>query len=123
MSDDDGGEEETFEPDIPPGSAEVDGNASDLASREVGQFGRAQKSNTVVLNLGRGSYVSFNPESSVPIFGFLALVFLLLVVVLVTLLGIFIPVSPWMERFATALGHAITGVVGAIVGSATAKRK
>ena len=74
-----------------------------------------------MIRLWRGGYISFNPEDSVPIFAFLALILLLGVVIITVIAGIWISETGWMDRLTTALGHAITAVIGAIVGSSAAK--
>ncbi|WP_394154425.1 hypothetical protein [Loktanella salsilacus] len=114
-------EEIDFEPaDVGAGSSPVGG---DLAEKEAEQFGKKPEKNTVVIPLWKGGYVSFNPNESVPIFALLALILLLGVVILLSFIGIWLTESSWVESLATALGHAITGVVGAIVGSAATKSK
>lgn len=118
MSDDDNGL--IFEEEPIPNSA----MSADLAELEVKTFGRkGPKDNAVVIPLWKGGYISFNPKDSVAIFALLALVLLLVVGVLVTLVGLGIGDVGWMETLTNALGHAITGVVGAIVGSAATKEK
>ena len=114
------GNDVVFKAETPPASSE----AGNLAELEVKTFGRrGPKENAVVIPLWKGGYISFNPKDSVSIFALLALVLLLVVSFLVTLIGLGIGDVGWMETLTVALGHAITGVVGAIVGSAASKDK
>lgn len=109
-----------FKAETPPASSE----AGKLAELEVKTFGRkGPKENAVVIPLWKGGYISFNPKDSVSIFALLALVLLLIVGCVVTAIGIWVGNASWMDTLTTALGHAITGVVGAIVGSAASKDK
>jgi hypothetical protein len=93
------------------------------AQREVEQFKHGVKPNTAVIPLWKNGHISFNPESSVSVFALIALCLLLLTVLIQTFIGIWVAhTADWMASLATALGHAITGVVGAIVGSSVAKK-
>lgn len=94
-----------------------------IAERELAQFKGELKPNTAVIPLWKHGHISFNPESSVSVFALIALCLLLLTVLLQTFIGIWIAKdADWMTTMANALGHAITGVVGAIVGSSVAKK-
>jgi len=93
-----------------------------MAKQEQELFGKNPQKNTVVIPLWHGGYISFNPKDSVSIFAILALVLLVLSVVITTFVGIFAGDVSWLNTIFTAIGHAITGVVGAIVGSAASKK-
>ncbi|MGI0527310.1 hypothetical protein [Rhizobium giardinii] len=100
-----------------------EGPLSAMAEQEAQQFQKQPpKPNTAILPLWKNGHLSFNPESSVSIFALIALVLLLLTVLISTLIGIWVGDTQWMAALATALGHAVTGVVGAIVGSSVAKK-
>lgn len=116
----DGPDEVGFKP--PPGPT-LPVVPDDLAAKEAGVFA-GQKENAVCIPLWRGGYINFNPKDSVSIFALLSLVLLLSVAILITIFGIWISAdaTEWMTSLVVALGHAITGVVGAIVGSAAAKK-
>lgn len=103
-----------FEADQPASNA-----PSPQAQHEEKVFGKQPpKPNTVLIKLWGGGHVSFNPESSVPIFAVMALVLLLISVPIVVLVGLAGGDTTWMNSIMTAIGHAITAVIGAIVGSA-----
>jgi hypothetical protein len=100
-----------------------EGPLSSRAKEEVQQFQRQlPKPNTAVIPLWKNGHLSFNPESSVSIFALIALVLLLVTVLLSTAIGIGVGDTQWMAALANALGHAITGVVGAIVGASVVKK-
>jgi len=79
--------------------------------------------NTAVIPLWKGGYISFNPEDSVSVFALLALILLVFGCVAVTFIGILLGDPAWLEPLTTALGYAITGVVGAILGSAATNKQ
>ncbi|KPH09111.1 hypothetical protein CO657_19805 [Rhizobium acidisoli] len=99
------------------------GPLSARAEQEAQQFQRQPpKPNTAMIPLWKNGHLAFNPESSVSIFALIALVLLLLTVLISTFVGIWVGDTQWMAALANALGHAVTGVVGAIVGSSVAKK-
>lgn len=97
---------------------------SELALREKAHYAKSAnpKPNSIYIPLWNGGRISFDPEGSVSIFAAIALLLLLMFSVLIAIAGIFVSGdSAWLNTIFTALGHAITGVVGAIVGSSVAK--
>lgn len=112
--------DEIFTPEEPPSSA-----PSDLAKKELEAFGTSAniKPNSIIIPLWGTGHISFNPDGSVSIFAAISLLLLLIFAVLMALVGIWAGEANWLNTIFTALGHAITGVVGAIVGSSVASSK
>lgn len=109
-----------FEPEKPSSSDGV----GERAKREQKFIESPPKPNTVMLKLWKGGHLTFNPETHVPIFAIVALVVLLVSALVIAIVGIWIPANAiWMDKLFTAIGYAITAIVGAIVGAAVSDKK
>jgi hypothetical protein len=116
-----GTEEESFTPDTRPPGAE----ASPIAKAEEGMFAQSQPApNTFVLALGRRGHISWHSESSTAVLGLIVLVILCLLVLVLGVIALCVSDKSWLPVLVQALGTAIVGVSGAIVGaSATGSRR
>jgi|GEM_PF-6147845 len=97
--------------------------SDELAKKEQKIFSSPIKPNTIIIPLWKSGHVSFNPDSSVHIFAVIALVIIMTGLVILSIIGPFLSASlKWLEIIMTAGGHAITAIVGALIG-ATIKPK
>ena len=82
--------------------------------REAQVFGSEPKENSVVVKLWGGGKLSFNPNSHAPIFSIVALMAILIAMIILAIVGIWIPKdATWMEKLTSALGYGVTGIIGA----------
>jgi roadblock/LC7 domain-containing protein len=96
----------------------------DLARKEQALFSKKLIPNTIHIPLWKSGYLAFNPDNHVPIFALMALIVLSALAVVMAVVGIWVAVDAvWMDRIFTALGHAITAIVGAMVGAAITTKK
>lgn len=102
---------------------EREGEPSDLALKEKALFKEsAVKPNTIVIPLGKTGHISFNPPNSTSIFAVIALFVLLITTIIISFFGIWFSDVTWADTLMGGLGHAITAVVGAIVGASVASK-
>ena len=98
---------------------------SDIALKEqkaIESVGRRQTQ--YIFLYWKGGHITFNPNSYVPIFSLVALVLLLFTTLLVLLIGIWTPPgAEWLDKITSALGYGVTGIIGAMVGSAASSKK
>jgi hypothetical protein len=76
--------------------------------------------NSVKINLGRFCQVSWQAESSAPLFAFLSIVVLLIFGLLLAVCSIINSNISWIGDVFKFLGQAILTLVGAVVGAASA---
>jgi hypothetical protein len=106
-----------FEPDKPPAAAEP----TPTAKAEVQQFGSpSAPANSVYLHLGRLGHIAWQSESSTAVLGLIVLLLLCILTLLLVVAALFASDRPWLPVILQALGSAIAGVAGAIVGSSVA---
>jgi hypothetical protein len=81
--------------------------------------------NSVIIKLWGGGQLCFTPNNHTSIFSLIALFAILVTILIVLFIGIWTPPGAvWMDKISSALGFGITGIIGAMVGSAaTAKTK
>src|SRR5262245_18566218 len=89
-------------------------DASPTVQAEVQQFAVTATPNTVFLSFGRLGHISWHSESSTAVLG---LIVLLVLCLLITLSALFTGDRSWLPVIIQALGSAIVGVAGAIVGA------
>ena len=105
-------EDTDFRPERP---AKAD--ASPTVQAEAQQFAAAATPNTVLLSFGRLGHISWHSESSTAVLGLIVLLLLCLLTLLITLSALFTGDRSWLPIIVQALGSAIAGVSGAIVGA------
>jgi len=92
-------------------------DASPTVQAEVQQFAVTATPNTVLLSFGRLGHISWHSESSTAVLGLIVLLVLCLLTLLLTLSALFTGDRGWLPIIIQALGSAIVGVAGAIVGA------
>jgi hypothetical protein len=91
---------------------------------EVQQFGKGSvEPNSAHLPLWKNGYINFTPENSVAMFALLALGIVSVLCIILGMIAVFSSNSIWSDKIFTALGSAITTIVGAIIGASVAGRK
>jgi len=109
-------EDADFRPERP---AKAD--ASPTVQAEVQQFAVTATPNTVFLSFGRLGHISWHSESSTAVLGLIVLLLLCLLTLLITLSALFAGDKSWLPIIVQALGSAIVGVAGAIVGASVSR--
>jgi uncharacterized integral membrane protein len=107
-------EDADFRPDKP---AAAKADTSPTVQAEVQQFAVTATPNTVFLSFGRLGHISWHSESSTAVLGLIVLLLLCLLTLLITLSALFTGDRSWLPIIIQALGSAIAGVAGAIVGA------
>lgn len=108
-----------------PEDAPVSDQASETALKEqkVIESG-IRPPNSISIPLWKNGHLTFNPNSYVPIFSLVALILLLVTILAVLVIGIWTPSdAEWMDKITSALGYGVTGIIGAMVGSAASSKK
>src|ERR1700744_243462 len=112
------GGEPTFEPDPPPVAV------SPTAADEQKAFGAgAAPPNSLSIFLGRFVQLSWHSESSTAVLALIVLVILCALVLLTIAIAALVAEKTWVTGLLQALGNAISGVAGAIVGASAAGTK
>ena len=104
-----------FDLDQPPNDeSSLDG----LAKKEHEVFSFNIKPNTIIIPLWKRGHISFDPDSGIHIFAVIALILIMVSLIALSIVGYFYSTSlKWLEIIMTAGGHAITAIVGALIGA------
>lgn len=113
------GDEPTFEPDPLPAAP-----VSPTAAAEQKAFGAGPTPpNSLSLFFGKFGQLSWHSDSSTAVLALIVLVILCGLVLTTIIVSAFIPDKSWLGGLLQALGNAISGVAGAIVGASAAGSK
>ncbi|WP_407147700.1 hypothetical protein [Bradyrhizobium sp. ORS 86] len=111
--------EPTFEPDEPPSAP-----TSSIAAAEQKAFGAGPTPpNSLSLFFGRFGQLSWHSDSSTAVLALIVLVILCFLVLSTIMVSTVVTDKSWLGGLLQALGNAISGVAGAIVGASAAGNK